>query len=144
MSQATRREFLQTGTLALASAGLSIPATAADRPVSKGEKSSNHNDPELHLFVDDEEIDKSKNLKRELNRPRKQPSPVLVADQPWEGERAQAWGSVLLDPDGKLRMWYFAFNSERRANELDRGGYAYAESTDGIKWDKPALGVVDF
>src|SRR4051794_37985505 len=41
-------------------------------------------------------------------------------------------------------MWYFAFNTERRPDELDRGGYAYAESRDGLHWDKPALGVVEF
>jgi hypothetical protein len=79
-----------------------------------------------------------------INRPNKHPEPVLIADRPWEGERAQAWGSVIVEPDGLLRMWYFAFNTERRPDELDRGGYAYAESRDGIHWDKPDLGVVEF
>jgi hypothetical protein len=107
-------------------------------------RTSNHNDPDLHLFVDDEEVERIENLKRELNRPRKHPVPVLVADQPWEGERAQAWGSVIVEPDGLLRMWYFAMNTERRQDELDRGGYAYAESRDGLHWEKPPLGIVEF
>jgi hypothetical protein len=107
-------------------------------------RTSNHNDPHLHLFLDDEEVEKVENLQRVLNRPRKHPTPVLVADKPWEGERAQAWGSVIVEPNGLLRIWYFAFNSERRQDELDRGGYAYAESRDGIHWKKPDLGVVDF
>jgi glycerol-3-phosphate acyltransferase PlsY len=94
--------------------------------------------------VDDEEVEKVDNLRRVLNRPKKHPAPVLVADQPWEGERAQAWGSVVLEPSGLLRLWYFAFNTERRAGELDRGGYAYAQSRDGMRWDKPKLGVVEF
>ena len=100
----------------------------------------NHNNPDLHLFVDDEELEKIENLQRVLNRPKKRPEPVLVAGKPWEGERAQAWGSVIVEPDGLLRMWYFAFNSERRPNELDRGGYAYAESRNGLLWDKPNPG----
>ena len=101
-------------------------------------------DPNLHLFVDDYEIQSSTNLLRVLNKPKKHPEPVLLADQPWEGDRAQAWGSVIQEPDGRLRLWYFAFNTGRRTNELDRGGYAYAESRDGIHWIKPNLGLVEF
>ncbi|MBM3459133.1 MAG: hypothetical protein FJX77_11450, partial [Armatimonadetes bacterium] len=107
-------------------------------------RSSNLNDPNLYLFLDGEEIERTENVSRILNRPRKRPEPVVKADRPWEGERAQAWGSVVLDPHGRLRLWYFAFNTERRPDELDRGGYAYAESRDGIQWEKPALGVVEF
>jgi len=136
----TRRRFLGTGVFTLATVLCARTGWAAVPAV----RSSNHNDADLHLFVDDEEVDKIENLKRELNRPRKHSGPVLVADRPWEGERAQAWGSVILEPDGRLRMWYFAFNSERRPGELDRGGYALAQSKDGLRWDKPELGVVEF
>src|ERR1051326_7238486 len=101
-------------------------------------------DPNLHLFVDDYEIQSSTNLLRVLNKPKKHPEPVLLADQPWEGDRAQAWGSVIQEPDGRLRLWYFAFNTGRRTNELDRGGYAYAESRDGIHWINPTLALVYF
>jgi hypothetical protein len=127
--------------------GLSLGAligTVADETAAKEIRTSNHNDPDLHLLVDDEELEFSENVKRVLNRPKKHSSPVVVADKPWEGERAQAWGSVIVEPDGLLRMWYFAFNTERRADELDRGGYAYAESRDGFKWTRPNLGVVEF
>lgn len=107
-------------------------------------RTTNHDDPRLHLFVDDSEIEVMENLERIVNRPKKHPTPVLVADQPWEGDRAQAWGSVIVEPDGLLRMWYFAMNTERRQDELDRGGYAYAESRDGVHWTKPKLGLVEF
>ena len=102
------------------------------------------NDPNLHLFVDDFEIQHCINATRELNRPRKHSEPVVIADQPWEGSRAQAWGSVIREPDGLLRMFYFAMNVHRRPDELERGGYALAESRDGIHWTKPSLGVVRF
>ena len=101
-------------------------------------------DSHLHLFVDDVEISHRERVSRFINRPRKRADPVLVADQPWEGDRAQAWGSVIQEPDGLLRMWYFSFNTERRPDRLDCGGYAYAESRDGIHWKKPALRVVEF
>lgn len=116
----------------------------APKPKAAEIRSSNHNDSHLHVFVDDEEVEKVENLERVLNRPKKHPAPVLVADKPWEGERAQAWGSVIVEPDGLLRIWYFAFNTERRKDELDRGGYCYAESRDGIHWKKPELGVIEF
>ena len=144
----TRHVFLVKAVAAAAI--LSAQAGALQSPAAEpkasaaGVPTSQHDDPNLHLFLDDEEVDQVENLQRVLNRPRKQPGPVLVADQPWEGERAQAWGSVIAEPDGRLRLWYFAFNTERRPDELDRGGYAYAESRDGVHWAKPKLGLVEF
>jgi hypothetical protein len=142
---ASRRQWLALAAGTLAAAG--VRPAADGSPIEhrkEGVRTSNHNDANLHLFVDDALVERRENLERFINRPRKAPSPVIVADQPWEGERAQAWGSVIVEPDGLLRIWYFAFNTERKAEELDRGGYAYAESRDGLNWRKPALGVVEF
>jgi hypothetical protein len=149
MMKFTRRTFLvQSTALGSTLFGLtngSLRQALSDDTVPRDEtRSSNLNDPDLHLVVDDDELERVENLQRVVNRPRKHPTPVLVADKPWEGERAQAWGSVILEPDGRLRIWYFAFNTLRRADELDRGGYALAESRDGIHWEKPPLGVVEF
>ncbi|MBW3599681.1 MAG: hypothetical protein KY475_20725 [Planctomycetes bacterium] len=150
MSKITRRHFLQVATIAaptLTRAGTvlgSDGAAAGKHPAPADARSQSHDNPDLHLFVDDEEIARSEGLLRIVNRPQKHAEPVLVADKPWEGERAQAWGSVILEPDGLLRLWYFAFNTERRKDELDRGGYCYAESRDGIHWEKLNLGVVEF
>ena len=47
------------------------------------------NDPDLHLFVDDAEIQHYVNLMRVVNKPSRPPHPVLRADRPWEGDRAQ-------------------------------------------------------
>ncbi len=150
MTQFGRRTFLghSLGGTGYMLSSLTAPATHAVtpsiRPDDAGAAPATFNDPGLHLFVDDDEVEKVEDLLRVVNRPRKHPEPVVVADQPWEGERAQAWGSVVQEPDGRLRLWYFAFNTERRQDELDRGGYAYAESRDGFHWTKPNLGVVEF
>ncbi|MDB6027309.1 MAG: hypothetical protein JWM68_3532 [Verrucomicrobiales bacterium] len=104
----------------------------------------NFDDPDLHLLVDDAEVHRTTNLQRVINRVKKLPEPVLVADKPWEGDRVQAWGSVIQETNGLLRMWYLALNTERKTNEMDRGGYCYAESRDGLHWTKPDLGVVEF
>ncbi|MFO0916908.1 MAG: hypothetical protein U0872_01155 [Planctomycetaceae bacterium] len=155
----SRREFLNHSMLALAGAemlswcGQTTAAAAAQNASIGSHPSSGRslNDPHLHLFVDDAEIERSEGLLRVINKPKKRSEPVVVADRPWEGDRAQAWGSVVQEPDGLLRMWYFSMNTEhfgvtgdRRAEFRDRGGYAYAESRDGIHWEKPDLGVVEF
>ena len=35
-------------------------------------------------------------------------------------------------------------NTRRRWDTLDRGGYCYAESRDGVHWEKPDLGLFEF
>ncbi len=104
---------------------------------------SDMNDPDLHLLVDDHEIVSYVNLERVLNRPRKHPEPVIRVEHPWEGYRAQAWGSVLREPNGLIRCWYFGFPA-RQEDQPDAGGYCYAESRDGIHFEKPELGIAEF
>src|SRR3954470_17297717 len=88
--------------------------------VDKKTEPQNFNDPDLHLAVDNAEFHQVTNLQRVTNRVKKRSEPVLRADRPWEGDRAQAWGSVIQEANGLLRMWYFSLNTERRTNEVDR------------------------
>ena len=97
-------------------------------------------DPDLHLFVDDDEVASARHLTRVLNRPRRRAAPVVPADRPWEGGRVQAWGSVIQEPDGRLRLWYLGFPNDRPLG-WKRLCFCYAESRDGIHWDKPDLGL---
>jgi hypothetical protein len=61
-------------------------------------------------------------------------SPVLKPDRPWEGSMAMVFSDgVWYDPkDRKFKMWYLA--GPERAT-------CYAESGDGIHWEKPSLDV---
>ena len=98
------------------------------------------NDPDLHLFVDNYEIHQISNLRRMLNQPYYLPEPVLRADEKWElGCGAVAWGTIMKDRDDSLRMWYQLVDWENRD-----WGNAYAESSDGIHWEKPRLGRVEW
>lgn len=91
------------------------------------------------LFVDDYVIERMDNLTRTLNQPEKyRGNPVLLPDQPWEGFRAHMYGSVIYDREaGLFKMWYWA------GTGATMGG-CYATSKDGIHWDKPDLGIVEF
>jgi hypothetical protein len=65
-------------------------------------------------------------------------NPLVVPDQPWEGWRLEIFGTVLFDDEeGLYKMWYIGESPE------DFPDYAtmYATSTDGIRWDKPLVGV---
>src|SRR5258708_1389816 len=97
-------------------------------------------DPNLHLFVDDREIQQLINVQRVVNEVRKWPEPVLIADQPWEPDVGlSAWGSVIREKDGTFRIWYML------PGRLGEGSaYCYAESSDGIHWVKPNLGLFEW
>jgi hypothetical protein len=74
-----------------------------------------------------------------------------VADQPWEDDISG--GNVIYD-QGRFRCWYSATMPKPKAGvvyiEAGRGmetngtSTCYAESTDGIHWTKPALGILPF
>ncbi len=92
---------------------------------------------------------------RRLHPARTRPAPVIEADRPWEGERVYIYGSVVRDAaTGELRMWYGSRARheapDSRTGEVPglRGdGFdvvLYATSRDGVRWDKPALGLHAF
>jgi hypothetical protein len=93
-----------------------------------------------HLFIDDALVAESSGVTWEMTVPEKIGRPLLQADEPWELENLMMFGyanSVVKDGD-LYRMWYevAVANAERRP--------AYATSRDGINWDKPHLGIVEF
>jgi hypothetical protein len=52
--------------------------------------------------------------------------------------RASLYGTVLHE-SGRFRMWYYS----RDLSPRDTGYTCYAESVDGIHWEKPELGLVE-
>jgi len=107
------------------------------------------------LLVGDYFVEDRWNVTREVSVPLKHPrNPVLVQDKPWDTHAYSP--SVLYDEDaGVFRMWYSAFDSTAFVRQYRVGGWdpkqhgypyyvCYAESTDGINWEKPALGLNDY
>jgi hypothetical protein len=66
--------------------------------------------------------------------------PVLLPDRPWDTAGAFLYGTVLQE-GGRFRMWYQARRAMGGGNSH---AIAYAESGDGVRWEKPDLGVVAF
>lgn len=99
----------------------------------------------LELMVDDHLVGQlAGGARRRLNRPVPQ-DVALRLDAPWEGNACG--GFTVFEDDGRYRMYYRGQNFEYNSGELGsaRGKQiCYAESADGIHWEKPELGLVEF
>ena len=102
------------------------------------------------LFVDEFLIASKQNVDLKLNNPMAR-EVVLRAEKPWEGQ-SMTYPCVFKDGD-TFRLYYRAsgppLGSPPKREEGDERQMmwsytALAESADGIQWNKPNLGVVDF
>lgn len=109
-------------------------ADRAEEPINIGNS--------RELFVDDYLIDELHNAKLELQQPRER-EVVIVHDEPWEG-CASTYHTVFRDGD-LYRMYYRgAQHDETSKRPTHEEVFCYAESSDGIHWTKPKLGLVEF
>ena len=99
---------------------------------------------QTQLLVDDFVIEEMKGVKRKLNPLTKHPAnPVLRPEHPWEGQYTFP-GTVLYDEsEGLFEMWYACLEYEWDPR-LTRSRSAYAVSRDGLVWERPELGLLDF
>ena len=115
---------------------LSLPASA-DEPIDIGSR--------RELMIDDYLIDSmSDSLRLQMHKPVRR-NVAMVTDAPWEGN-ACAYSSLLHDGE-KFRMYYTTnhyVNRKGRIEEPHGRHLCYAESTDGIHFTKPKLGLVEF
>ena len=94
------------------------------------------------LFVDDVVIEYQSGLHRRFHQVQKHPSnPLIVPDKPWEGRSVLLYGGVVRDPTTKrFRMWYLAWGKHIKQPSF----ICYAESSDGIHWQKPGLNIHEY
>jgi len=113
------------------------PESAGAEPMDIGSR--------LELFVDDYLIDTtSGGLALRLHPPAPREI-VVIHDAPWEGSGTCFYG-VFRDGD-VIRMYYIGWGlTNEDGTELSSRPVCacYAESTDGIHWTKPDLGLIDF
>ena len=91
------------------------------------------------LFIDHHAIQETRGVTRTLNQPAKYVgNPIIRPVHPWE-TKCRTYGTVMYDLDQEIfRMWYMA-------GPLDVPfRTCYATSKDGIYWEKPSLGLVEF
>ncbi|MBI3942549.1 MAG: hypothetical protein HY326_06000, partial [Chloroflexi bacterium] len=108
------------------------------------------------LFVDDYLIERMTDAKQILNPAEKVGhNPVVRPDSPWEGNY-MALSHVIFDQQDQIfKMWYStaSYSAHRGPDgkvvfegpsDYDPSRICLATSTDGLHWEKPLLGLVEF
>jgi hypothetical protein len=100
------------------------------------------------LFAFDQvSIAHSQNLRLEMRTPQKHSAnPVIPRGAPGSPDAmgVQFYGSIIQE-GGRYRLWYVAYDDDNE-NKVAAARWrpAYAESTDGLHWTKPNLGLVEY
>jgi hypothetical protein len=89
-----------------------------------------------HLFLDPAILGQTEQAALHVNPPHSSQA-IIRPDQPWEALMISFYTTVI-EEQGKLRLWYICRDRDNQPN------VAYAESTDGVAWTKPNLGIVDY
>lgn len=116
------------------------------------------------LFLDHRNIASADNLKLELGTVTKHPSNPLFVEEffqskPWEARYDNLYPTVLYDEEEEIfKLWYHVFLIDGDSNEtplverpgkpytggIREDGVLYAISKDGLTWEKPNLGLIEF
>lgn len=121
------------------------------------------------LLFDDHYARSKRGFQTTLRRPARDPDPVVRPDRPWEHRGITGDSNVtVIEDQGVYRMWYAIphpqpdthrvgldytaadiadLDDKMKADLLKGGGSSvlcYAESRDGIQWDKPDCGIIEF
>lgn len=89
------------------------------------------------LFIDDRFIAESQHVALTVNPPAKREI-VLQGEYPWE--IAGCYANVVQEPD-RIRLYY---TTHTHGDGMKKGCLCYAESQDGIHFEKPRLGLVEW
>ena len=103
----------------------------ADEPIDIGKR--------LEPFFDDYLIETMKNVSLRLHEPR-DAGVVLKFDRPWEGRFC---GYCTIIQDGDLYRLYYRGLPSAGGDETSKEVTCYAESIDGVHWQKPNLGLFE-
>jgi outer membrane protein assembly factor BamB len=105
----------------------------------------------LVLFFDLAELEEVCGLEHVLHPGEKlSPDPVLVGTPgTWDAARCKVYGDVFVDErTSQWRMWYAGtedlIGGEGGGSLRTSRHVGYATSRDGVHWDKPDLGIVDY
>ncbi|HVX64511.1 MAG TPA: hypothetical protein VHC19_28060 [Pirellulales bacterium] len=135
----TRRDWLKSAAF-LSAAGMGLLPRAAAAADAAGEALELGSRREL--FVDDYLIERLHGAALKMHRPEPK-EVVIVCDAPWEGN-ISAYYTLFAD-GGRFRMYYRGAHFDEQAKRSTHPEFAcYAESRDGIHWEKPKLGLFEF
>jgi hypothetical protein len=95
----------------------------------------------VELFVDDYLIDRMEKAYLKLNPPERKEI-VLRMEKPWEGPGSGIYSCVF--KDGDVYKMYYRATFDNSSDRAEGQACCYAESRDGIHWERPELGIHEF
>jgi hypothetical protein len=137
----SRREFIAVA----AAASIAGVARAAETGATQPAPITGPTGSRTLLLVDDHDIFYCAGTRRVLHPLNRHASDPLIRgkEKPWEV--AIAWSSVHREAKtGRYQLWYQSYAGEIAREKTHRCTVSYAESTDGITWEKPNLGLFAF
>ena len=98
------------------------------------------------LFLDNTMIEMSPGVSRRLHPAEKHLlNPIVRPDHWWEGNQMLPYATIYDEEEKLFKMW-LRCGSDAKSRHV--GGHAaymtYLTSTDGVHWERPELGVMDF
>ncbi len=93
------------------------------------------------LFIDNLFFESATNVALKVHPPVKTGEKNLQGEQPWESATLN-WFNVMQD-GGNYRMWYECYDVDGWPT-ADDTSFCYAESTNGIYWTRPDLGLFTY
>ncbi len=142
------------GKLAIATGLLCAVVSAVPGHAQPADSTMLHVGQTKQFFFDNLIIESSRDLTRKMHKPVRQlAEPVIRKDQPWEHVTyftVSSWRVIWDEPDKEFKCWYedwcvnqLPMGKEPQADPLLRPSrYLFAHSRDGVKWEKPLLGIV--
>jgi len=94
------------------------------------------------LFIDERFIAASSGVELVMNTPQRDGRVLLTTDQPWEQGRVIGVYSSVLKEDNTVKIWY-DFRQPVSSDPWRVLKVCYAESTDGLNFTKPKLGLYE-
>lgn len=114
-----------------------IPDVLNQQPINIGSR--------VEMFVDKYLIDKMFDVSLKLHHPVKE-NAAIKYDSPWEGAGSGQYPSAFFDGE-RYRFYYRATSpavESKRSDYVEEQYTCLAFSDDGIHWEKPELGIVEF
>ncbi len=97
------------------------------------------------LFVDDYAVDELRGVRRTMHQVRKWlGNPVLRPEHPWEQNRIATRDAPLWNPVERRWEYYYFAHANKSDNEGRRSYTCLAVSKDGLKWEKPIVGLYEY
>ncbi|MGQ9651589.1 MAG: hypothetical protein ACUVXJ_15890 [Phycisphaerae bacterium] len=115
-----------------------LPAASADavtKPIDIGDR--------RQVFIDGRFMAQAKGVELTVHQPRKTGEMTIKPDHEWETGGVGPYSSVMKVGD-TYHMWYHVMDTVQWHTGEKNGCICYARSADGIHWEKPELGLIEY